>query len=90
MDLKFDHSSEEFEPEESDAFFDSSGPLGTLTTLHYNERFIGEFKTLEEAEEALRCEAEKSQFWPNVWSVSDHGNYHLIKGFDWNIKKESK
>lgn len=27
---------------------------------------------------AVRDRMEREQFWPNVWLLSDHGNYHLM------------
>jgi hypothetical protein len=38
--------------------------------------------TREEAEEMIRNHAGKN--WrPNVWVISDHGNFILIEDFDW-------
>jgi hypothetical protein len=29
-------------------------------------------------EQAVRAYMERTQFWPNVWFISDHGNAHLM------------
>jgi hypothetical protein len=36
---------------------------------------LGTFTTVEAA---LRAYMERTQFWPNAWVISDHGNAHLI------------
>jgi uncharacterized membrane protein (UPF0127 family) len=65
---------EEFEPEEDDIFIQDSGPLGSRTSVSAGGKFLGEFKTEEEAEEAIKEWMEANQWYPNVWKVSDHGN----------------
>ena len=68
---------EHLEPESHDCFFTSSGPLGSRTSVSINEKFIGEYSSQDDAEEAARCWIEDNNFYPNCWIVSDHGNYHL-------------
>lgn len=36
---------------------------------------LGRFATVEQAIKAYMV---KTEFWPNVWFISDHGNAHLI------------
>ncbi len=36
---------------------------------------MGPFETVERA---LRAYMDRTQFWPNVWFISDHGNAHLM------------
>jgi len=51
------------------------GPLGSKTCVGQVEgRFVGQFKNDREAARALCVKMEREQFWPGVWSVSDHGN----------------
>ena len=38
--------------------------------------FLGTFGDDEVA--AVRAYMDKTQFWPNVWDISDHGNAHLM------------
>ena len=40
---------------------------------------IGHFKTYSEAQLAVRADMDASQFWPNVWHISDHGNAELVQ-----------
>ena len=63
-------------PDEEDIFFSSSGPLGSKTTLSAGGKFVGEFNSHEEAEEAAKAWMKKNNFFPNAWIVSDHGNHH--------------
>lgn len=78
---------EELRPEEDDAFFFPTGHLGGATGLSVGGKFIGKFSEQEEAENALREWAEKNQYWPNVWYVSDHGNVSQVTGFNWTTLK---
>src|SRR6185312_3577620 len=39
-------------------------------------KFVGEFNSHEEAEEAAKAWMKKNNFFPNAWIVSDHGNHH--------------
>lgn len=38
-------------------------------------RFLGRYS---DRDDALRAYMDRVQFWPNCWSISDHGNAHLI------------
>jgi hypothetical protein len=68
------------EPESGDYVFQNSGPLGSRTSVSIvGEKFLGEFPTMEEAEEAVRLHKEKHQFFPNSWYCSDHGNLSLLE-----------
>jgi hypothetical protein len=84
---------EEMEPQEDDAFFESTGSLGSMTSVSVGGKFLGEYDSEEEAEQALKEWMEKNNFRPNVWTVSDHGNIHprtLDASTKKPIKKESK
>jgi len=71
-----DEQEEHDKPDEYDAFLAPSGPLGSRTSLSVDHKFIGEFKSDEEAEEALVAWMKKNELYPGVWQVSDHGNVH--------------
>jgi hypothetical protein len=45
-------------------------------------KFIGEFLEWDDAVQAAKDWMEKNQFWPNVWHVSDHGNWSLLSSDD--------
>jgi hypothetical protein len=48
--------------------------------------YLGDFETREGALRAVSLEMEESRFWPNVWSLSDHGNLFLLS--DWRAELE--
>lgn len=65
--------------QEEDITISDSGPLGSLYSVGIvNGKFIGEYKTRDAAETAIRTWMEENQFWPNVWIISDHGNAELV------------
>jgi hypothetical protein len=81
---------EEDERQEDDAVMSDSGKLGAMTSLSYNGKFVGEFDSQDEAEEALAQLIKKDKFYPNVWYVDDHGGDHLLsKEFYKKYKMES-
>jgi hypothetical protein len=62
-------------PQDDDITISDSGPLGTLYSVGVvNGKHIGEYKTREDAVNAIREYMEKNNWYPTVWSVSDHGN----------------
>ena len=63
-------------PDEEDGFI--SDVVRGGYDVSFAAKFIGHFSDYDEAEAALRDAIRKSQFYPNCWSVSDHGNYNLI------------
>lgn len=40
-------------------------------------KFLGKFPKSDEAFAAIREAMEKAQYWPNIYSVNDHGNVTL-------------
>lgn len=69
---------EEDQPQPEDITMTPSGPLGSRISVGEVEgKFLGEFDTEEEAEAFIKQYMEQNQFWPSVWYVSDHGNWHL-------------
>lgn len=76
---------EPLEPDEGDYVCSSTGCLGckTLVSVAGERRIIGTFVEWWEIEDAIRADAKKHQFWPNVWQLSDHGNFHLCTSWKW-------
>ena len=70
---------EDMEPSPEDYTISDSGPLGSRTSVGQIEgKHLGEFNSDEEAIAAIRADMEKHQFYPNVWRVSDHGNWSIM------------
>jgi hypothetical protein len=61
-------------PDEDDAYLTPSGPLGARTSASFGGKHLGEFDSDDEALAAIRAAADAASFWPNCWTVSDHGN----------------
>ena len=69
------------EPQEED-YTISDARNGGYSVGQIGGKYVGETSTREESEEMVRNHAGQS-FRPNVWVVSDHGNFILIEDFDW-------
>lgn len=68
-------------PEPGDYTVTPTGPLGGLSGLGRIEGgYVGTFKTDGEAIAHAKTLMNKEQFWPNIWLVSDHGNWALYNG----------
>jgi hypothetical protein len=62
-------------PSDGDYILSDSGPLGSLTSASVvGGKFIGQYRSDEDAERAVLADMDRNQFWPSVWYVSDHGN----------------
>ena len=83
-DCKPDEDEEPVRNEDDDYTYTPSGNLGSRTSVSCGTQFIGEFSTDEEALQAIREHAKEWNVFPNVWHISDHGNEHLIKDFNWD------
>ena len=70
----YKRADDEAQPDDGDAFFTSTGNLGSMTSVSVDGKFLGEYNSEEEAEKALKDWMKKNKFSPNVWTVSDHGN----------------
>jgi hypothetical protein len=71
------------EPEEGDYVLQPTGPLGGCTAVsvdgRHRETFSpGETSADEQALAWIRADMAANEYWPNVWSLSDHGNYTLL------------
>ena len=73
-----DDTDDEDQPTPGDFTITPCGRLGGRSALGRVEgRFVGEFDCDDDAVRAARQIMEDEQFWPNVWIVSDHGNWSL-------------
>jgi hypothetical protein len=73
------HSSppEEFTPEPEDyTISDARG--GGEAVGQVEGDYLGKFNDRDAAEDFIVARMDQQHFWPNVWWVSDHGNYHLL------------
>lgn len=68
----------EDEPGEDDAYISPSGHLGARTSASFAGRHLGEFADDASALEAIRAAMRESGYYPDVWSISDHGNAHRV------------
>jgi len=77
----------EGEPEEGDYILSPTGRLGGQTQV--SQMGGGVLGTVTEYEDAIRLideDMKKSNFYPNVWTVSDHGNTALVMDFNEDVK----
>jgi len=74
---------DDFEPDEDDVFIQSASYLGG-EDVYFAGKHLGEFVEWDGIEDAIREEGNRQQYWPNIWHVSDHGNFHLVEDFDWD------
>ena len=66
-------------PEPDDLVLSPTGPLGSRTLLSVVDGpVIGEYSTEEEAIQAARDYCQREGYWPNLWMLSDHGNWHRL------------
>ena len=63
-------------PQEDDYVITPCGPLGSRYMVGVvGGEMIGEFAEREEANAELRQRMDQEEYWPEVWFVSDHGNW---------------
>lgn len=41
--------------------------------------FLGTFRTMEDAVEAIQRKQERDQVWGDIWTLSDHGNLNRME-----------
>lgn len=68
---------QEDQPEEGDFVYDDASSGLSV----YGEKYIGKFTDWDTVVEVINEYAHKHKFYPNVWQVSDHGNWHQVKDF---------
>jgi hypothetical protein len=64
-----------------------SGHLGGKTAVSQSQKFLRDFTEEEDALAFVKEHMEENQYWPNIWWISDHGNYWQID-LDGNEIKE--
>lgn len=68
------------EPEEGDYVITYASRIGsgysTIVAIHGERRTLG-IAPDEDVDVAIREDMIEHEFFPNVWQLSDHGNYHL-------------
>jgi len=74
---------ESLEPDEDDVFINPDG------TVWFGQKNLGRFVEWDDIEEAIVQEAKASNYYPNVWSVSDHGNYNQTE-INWDLVPKKK
>lgn len=76
-----DEISEEEEPEEGDYIIQ---PDGSVTIVGENGLFLSPgARSIEAIMYFMKEKMDREQFWPNVWSLSDHGNLYLYEADDY-------
>ena len=85
-------SAETIQPQEDDYTITSSGSLGGKSSVSQYGRHLHEFDDDDDALAWIRQDMDINEYWPNVWIVSDHGNYHLhmsekteFSGISWRL-----
>lgn len=64
----------EDEPSEGDYVWDDA----KQTVYEVEGRYLGRFEDQDAAEEFIVKRMARQKFWPNVWWLSDHGNFHPL------------
>jgi hypothetical protein len=72
---------DEFEPDEEDAYIETRGDKYSAS---FGNKHLGNFVEWQDAAAAIAEEGRKYNFTPNVWEVSDHGNFSIVEDFDWD------
>jgi len=81
----------ENEPQPEDYVISACGELGSKICVGEVEgKYLGEFNTQEEAEAFIQEHAKNTQYFPNVWFLSDHGNWHLRKDFKYERTRRGR
>lgn len=69
----------EYVPEEGDGFIQPTGALGAKTEASLGGVHLGVYDTDDEAIAAIRHTMTRSGWYPNLWTISDHGNFELYR-----------
>lgn len=66
-------------PDDGDYIISDCGELGSKTRISQYGKIVFEgYMDSGGADKLIEERMERDQFWPNVWMLSDHGNYHLM------------
>jgi len=73
-----DDDDEPQEPEDGDYIIEDCGRLGSRCCATIKgQNYRVEADTREEVEAMIKVQMKNDKFYPNVWALSDHGNYEL-------------
>lgn len=61
-------------PGEDDIIVTDHGPLGGLSIAHFSGREIAGPCPDDEIDDLIRAWCDENHYWPDVWTISDHGN----------------
>ena len=65
-------------PCEGDYVLSDTGALGAKTLVSIvGGKTLGAYDDFESAMVAIKADMEAGKFWPDVWTLSDHGNLSL-------------
>jgi hypothetical protein len=64
--------------QDDDITISSTGPLGSRTLVCQGGKTLFEAGPDDDVEAMIRAHMEREGFWPNVWTISDHGNVELV------------
>jgi hypothetical protein len=72
-------------PEEGDYIISSCGPLGSMTRVSVvgdsrSRKVFGGEKQAASAWAYITERMTKENFYPNIWHMSDHGNFEIAGG----------
>lgn len=73
------------EPDEGDYVISDARGGGEAVSQH-GWKYLDTFPDRDSAEAFIREHANTGQFWPSVWVLSDHGNWHLVEGFKYEVE----
>jgi hypothetical protein len=74
-DITTDDHSRFYQPGRVVMTYHEDGTANYLPDNTPHWRMLGTFKSCEAA---LRAYMDATQYWPNCWFISDHGNAHLV------------
>lgn len=77
--LTVSHDDDDDTPCEGDYVLSDTGPLGSKTLVCVvGGKTLGTYDDFDSAMQDIRLDMERGKFWPNVWTMSDHGNLSLV------------
>lgn len=86
-----DEQDESTGPEDDDYIITTAGPLGSRYHVNQGSKTLATFIERADVDAFILKRMGDEQFWPNVWSMSDHGNLQLVTSyFDWMMKNAGR
>jgi hypothetical protein len=77
--IETEYTEDDIEPCDDDAYVTTCYDYLSVSA---GGKWIANVQSHDEAEELIRDWMRTNQYYPSVWSVSDHGNVHAY-GFDY-------